>query len=366
VFAHWGITKDLWSYNGQDNYYQLYNKSRVYLLDAKYLPSDPEYYRFGSMQMTRGMIEEAGEFELACKNNLAASLGRWKNDVYNLPLKLLQTCNPAKNYLYKDYYLKHKQGNLESWKKFIQAFPSDNKRLPDGYLENLERTLSPNEKERLLYGNWEYDDDPAALIDYNKILDIFSNTHVPPGEKKITVDVARFGGDKVVIIEWDGWRGKVKSYQRQGLEVTTTYIEGSRMRMGVGKSDIIVDEDGVGGGIVDFYGCQGFQNGSRAIANPDGGYQENFDNLKSQCYFRLAERINKNGLYLQCDSEETKKLIIEELEQVKQKHVDSDMKKGVIKKEDVKAIIGRSPDFSDAIMMREFFELTPKTVWEWA
>ena len=104
VFGHWGIQKNHWHYNGQDSFYELYNGSRVYLLDAKYLPSDPLYMRFGSMQMTRGMIEEAGEFEEAAKNNLSASVGRWKNDEYDLTAKLLRTCNPSKNYLYRDYY----------------------------------------------------------------------------------------------------------------------------------------------------------------------------------------------------------------------------------------------------------------------
>lgn len=50
------------------------------------------------------------------------------------------------------------------------------------------------------------------------------------------------------------------------------------------------------------------------------------------------------------------------MEQVKQKALDSDMKKGVMPKDKVKELIGRSPDFSDTIMMREFFELKPKRV----
>ena len=112
VFDNWGITENYWTFNGQDNFYQLSNGSKVYLLEATYLPSDPEYYRFGSMQMTRGMIEEAGELETAAKNNLSASIGRWKNEEYGINGKILQTCNPAKNYLYKDYYKPFKKGDL--------------------------------------------------------------------------------------------------------------------------------------------------------------------------------------------------------------------------------------------------------------
>lgn len=369
VFKNWGLNDKYYKYNGQDSFFELHNKSVVYLVDATFVPSDPLYERFGSRQMTRGWIEEAGEFEEACKNNLAASIGRWKNNDYSLTAKLLQTCNPSKNYLYREYYRKFKEGRLEQWKAFVQALPQDNHMLQDGYLLNLERSLNQVQRERLLLGNWEIDDDESALIAYDKITDIFTNTHVQEGPKSITCDVARLGGDRIVIIEWSGWRGRVKAYKKQGLDVTANLLEASRMRMNIGKSDILVDEDGVGGGIVDFYKCKGFVNNSSPIGNPEGKRDEkgnlipeNFDNLKSQCYYRLANRINSNGLYLECDHD-LKELIIEELEQVKQKRLDSDMKKGVVPKDKIKEILGRSPDFADTLMMREYFDLKPRRVY---
>ena len=87
---------------------------------------------------------------------------------------------------------------------------------------------------------------------------------------------------------------------------------------------------------------------------------ENFDNLKSQCYFRLADLVNHNKMYLECEDESIKDLIIEELEQIKQKNMDSDLKKGVIPKDKIKEVLGRSPDFADTIMMRMWFELRIK------
>lgn len=367
VFTHWGLTSAYYNFNGSDNYFQLHNGSRVYLIEAKYLPADPLFTRFGSMQMTRGWIEEAGEFEEAAKNNLAASIGRWKNDVYKLAPKLLQTCNPSKNYLYREYYKKHRDGTLEPWKRFIQALPTDNKKLPDGYLENLRRTLSKNEKERLLNGNWEYDDDPATLINYDNIINTFSNSHVEGGRQCITSDIARLGGDRIVKIDWDGFRGSVTAWKREPLDVTGQKIEDARIRLKIGKSDVLVDEDGVGGGIVDFMKYKGFINNSSPVPHPKSPQRdrqgnpvkENFDNYKSQCGFHMAYRINENGLYLQCP-DEYKDLIIEEMEQVKQKNLDSDLKKGLVPKDKIKEIIGRSPDFWDTILMRESFELQPR------
>jgi hypothetical protein len=239
--------------------------------------------------MTRGMIEEAGEFMEAAKNNLAASIGRWKNDKYNLPGKLLQTCNPSKNYLYREYYRKFKDGVLEVWKKFVQALPADNKMLPAGYLESLERSLSKNERERLLKGNWEFDDDPSVLIDYEKILDCFTNTHAPRGRKCITADLARLGGDRIVACEWDGFVANISWWSRELLPVSGARLEAMRVKMQVGKSDVLVDEDGVGGGVVDYEKFKGFVNNSSPLPSPQGQLdakgnpiKENFDNLKSQ------------------------------------------------------------------------------------
>jgi phage terminase large subunit len=87
---------------------------------------------------------------------------------------------------------------------------------------------------------------------------------------------------------------------------------------------------------------------------------ENYTNLKSQCYFRLAERINKGGLFIDCDDIEIKQAVIQELEQVKQYNMDKDGKRQVLPKDKVKELIGRSPDFADTLMMREWFELAPK------
>lgn len=367
VFASWGLKQDKYAtFNGQDNFYQCYNGSKILLLEAAYMPSDPLYERFGSMEFTRGWIEEAGEFEVAAKNNLAASIGRWKNDEYSLVRKLLQTGNPSKNYTYRDYFIPFENGTLKPHQRFIQAFIQDNKMIDKGYLEQLQQSLSKNEKIRLLDGNWRYDDDPAALIQYDKILDCFTNTHVPHGPGKITSDIARLGGDKIVIIEWSGWRGKVRYFSKQTLEKTGAIIEASRYRMGIGHSDVLIDEDGIGSGIKDYEKFVGFRNNARPLPAPDPEYDakgkpipENFDMLKSQCYFKLAERINKNGIYLECETEEVKQWIIEELEQIKQKALDSDLKKGVMPKDKVKELIGRSPDFSDTIMMREYFDLKP-------
>jgi hypothetical protein len=360
VFQSWGLGSQYYNFNGTDNYYTLYNGSKVFLLEAKYLPSDPLYMRFGSMQMTRGMIEEAGEFEYEAKQNLHASIGRWKNDKYKLVGKILQTCNPSKNYLYKEYYKKFKTNELESYKAFIQALPEDNKMLDAGYLENLNRVLSKNAKERLLKGNWEYDDDPDALCDYEKILGLFQNNHVQkPNKKYLVADIARFGSDKAVIGVWDG----DVLIELQIFEVSKTTqiqscIEALRVKHQIPKDQCIADEDGVGGGVVDSCGILGFVNNSKAFDNTVNGVKTNYFNLQSQCGFKLAEKIQNSSIYIEADiSEKTKEEIVEELEQLKTFNTDVDGKLRILPKEQIKQNIGRSPDFRDMLLMKQYFDV---------
>lgn len=352
------VPQSMYKFNGQDNFYTCYNGSRVYLLAAKYLPSDPEYQRFGSMQMTGGWIEEAGEFETEAKRNLQISVGRWKNDTYGIPGKLLQTCNPSKNYLYREYYKPYKDGTLPAHCRFIQAFPEDNKMLDSGYLESLHRTLSGAQKRRLLFGDWEYDGDPAALIEYDNIINLWNNDHVPrTGQKYITADIAGQGSDCFVILVWDGWvvidcEMIAKS---DGAQIVQA-IQRHRMRHAVKPANVVFDADGIGGGVTGHIpGAKSFVNGAKQMRYK--GKEENYINLKTQCYFHLAEQINAGACYWACEMPEgAKDNLIEELEQVKRDTV-TDGKLRLVSKEQVKKVIGRSPDLSDALMMRVFFEL---------
>jgi phage terminase large subunit len=360
VFKHWGISQNHYNYNGQDNIFNLYNGSKVYLLEGRYLPSDPQYMRFGSMQMTRGAIEEAGEFDIDAKDNLSASIGRWKNKEYGLPGKLLQTCNPAKNYLYRDYYKKDKAGELEFNKKFIQALPEDNKMLQPGYLEHLYRTLKGNARERLLYGNWEYDNDPSTLCEYENILAMFTNV-IQEGKKYITADIARMGSDKAIIAIWEGWT--VIEFVIFEISKTTEIqnaINALRVKHNIPAHHCIADEDGVGGGVVDNLGIKGFVNNSRPIEQYTnrGKIVPNYMNLQSQCCYGLAEQINSYSIAIHADvSESHKQEIIEEMEQLKSYDTDKDGKLRVLPKEQIKQNIGRSPDWRDTLMMRYYYEL---------
>lgn len=360
-FADWGLRlSDYAKYNGQDNYYQMTNGSRVYLIDAKYMPGDKEYMRFGSMQMTRGWIEEAGELEEAAKQNLSATVGRMLNDKYKLVPKILQTCNPSKNYLYRDYKA-WKEGKLEPYKKFIRALVTDNKSISPAYVENLYKVLSPTQKKRLIDGEWEYDDDPLVMMEYNKILELFTNEFILPSPNKyMTCDIAYEGSDIFVVGIWDGLVLK-KIYAKDKISEVAVpkWIQELRLKHAIPLSHVLYDADGIKKFVKQsaesgtLYGATEFHNGGKPV---DVGYY----NLKTECYYKLAELVNGNKIFIA--ESDYRKQIIEELEQIRKRENDDDKKLKIESKEDLKLRLGRSPDFADMLMMRMKFELKPSTV----
>ena len=217
-----------------------------------------------------------------------------------------------------------------------------------------------------MFGNWEYDDDPSILIEYDAIIDMFTNTTEDSEERFMSVDVARYGQDKTVFMFWKGWEVyKIKVFTKQGVDVTSNKLKEFAKDEQIPFSHIIVDEDGVGGGVVDTVkGVKGFINNSRQIVSREqelNNININYQNLKAQCYYLLADKINTHKIAVRTDDESIKELLTEELEYVKSKDVDNDGKLKIIGKDEVKEAIGRSPDYSDALMMRIYFELLPQS-----
>jgi phage terminase large subunit len=358
-----------WKYNGQDHFIQFTNGSRIDLLDLKYLPSDPLYERYGSTEYTGGWIEEGGEVNFGAYDTLRSRIGRHLNDHYGILGKLLVTLNPKKNWCHQVFWKPFKAGILGGAVKFLQALVTDNPFIDSGYIQKLHAIKDKVRKQRLLFGNFDYDDDDNALMDYDAITDVFSNTFVATGEKYITADIARFGKDKTTIGVWDGWRCfEIHTLEKKKVTEVAEYIRTLALKHQIPMSRVICDEDGVGGGVVDILNCKGFVNNSSALVNLEASVEtyknheppkENYRNLRSQCYFHLADQVNNRLVYIQTEDEDLKEKIIEELEQVKRKDPENDETKlQVVSREEMFQMLGRSPDYASFIMMRKYFDLS--------
>ena len=350
VCQEWNIKADKhYNFNAGSNIIKFYNGSEIILKDLFLYPSDRNFDNLGSLEITAAFIDEANQITEKAKN-IVSSRMRYKLDKYDLIPKLLMTCNPAKNWVYTQYYKPSKEGVQKPYRQFIQSLVDDNQFISKHYKKQL-LTLDELSKQRLLFGNWEYDATNDNLIEYDAILNLFNQTGIN-GDKYISCDVARFGSDKTVIVYWEGLHiKKIRSILKSAVNEVVDEIRLLQQQNNVRLTNIIVDEDGVGGGVKDYMRCRGFVNNSRALKG------ENYQNLKTQCYYKLADLINTAQIGIDCPDVNVKNFIIEELEQVRTKDADKDNKLQILPKDTIKDIIGRSPDYADALAMRMFFEL---------
>ena len=340
-----------YTYNGQSNTITFKNKSEIILKDLQFQPSDPNFDSLGGLELTAVFVDEAAQISQLAYNILKSRI-RFKLDQYTLVPKILMTTNPGQVWLKKVFYLPYIQDQLPNNMAFVPALPLDNPHLPASYIEML-KSLPPAQRKRLLEGDWNYMDESDNLFDFDSISNsVFTNVPQPTDKKYISVDVARFGSDRSVAVVWSGLVVlEIYIYTKLSTVELSSEIKELIGKYGVHPSNVIVDSDGVGGGVADQIRGTNFVNNSSPLHN------QNFSNLKSQCYVKLSELFKEGKISLNILEPSITDELTQELLAVKLKDVDKDNKVAVQSKDDMKKVLGKSPDLSDALMMRMYYEI---------
>lgn len=350
-----GVKKDIhYNYKEQAGEIHFKNESVILLRDLAYKPSDPEFDDLGSLEVCGIFCDEIAQIRKKAWDVLQTRI-RYKLEEFNIKPKIFGSLNPSKNWVYTYFYKPYRDGTLLNNKRFIRALPTDNPYLPQSYLDIL-NNLPKSERSRLYLGLWEATDD-NQLCEQDAIQAIWDNTWVKDNGMYITGDIARQGSDKAVIGVWKGLRlNKVIMFDKSKFQLLESTIKELKNEYKVSNNNIILDEDGVGGFLVDALGVKGFVNNSSPL------FGENYQNLKTQCYYRLSQIINDKLLHIEEDvlDDTNKAILIEELEQIKSMPSE-DSKLRILSKSEVKNNIGRSPDISDMLMMRMYYELDNTT-----
>ena len=227
-------------------------------------------------------------------------------------------------------------------------------------IEQAQKDLSPQEF-KMLYLAEDIESD-AMLISYDDIDNVFTNDFVIGGSKYITADVALMGSDKFVAFTWEGLKvthidviGKCEAPEVEGK------LKDIATKHKVPRSNIIYDADGVGAFLSGYLkGATAFHGGAAAI-KPTQKTNINYKNLKSQCGYKLSEKIRRNEINVSCVLEiEQESDIKQELECLQAFHPDDEGKLQILPKKEVKEMIGRSPDYLDNFLMRMMPIVKPK------
>jgi hypothetical protein len=340
-----------YSFNGQSNVMTFTNGSEIVFKDLAYSPSDPQFDSLGSLEISAAFIDEAAQINSLAFSIIKSRL-RYKLNEYDFIPKVLLTCNPSNNWLKKDFYLPSINGTIEDNKIFIPSLPLDNPHLPKSYIEML-KELPPQQRKRLLEGDWDYLDETDALFKFDEISNcVFRTAPIDTDKRYLTVDVARFGSDRSVVFVWVGMTViECYVYTKLSTVELSSEIKGLMEKYKIHPGQVIVDSDGVGGGVADQLRGVNFVNNSRPL------HEQNFSNLKSQCYVKLAELFKEGQISINLLEPATVDELTQELLAVKLKDVDKDNKVAVQSKDEMKRMLGKSPDLSDALMMRMLPEI---------
>lgn len=346
--------KHLWKYY-DSSHIEFKNGSQIILKDLFSYPSDRDFNSLGSLEITGAFIDEVAQITRKAKEVVRSRI-RYRLDEYGLYPKMLLTCNPTKGWPLHDFYRPYIQNELREDKKFIQALLADNPHASASYRETLEGLEDITLRNRLLYGNWEYENDDNGLIEPDAISDLFSNRFIEDLYNQdvkyyLTADIALHGSDRFVLGVWRGMTlEKIFSIEKiDGGEIVTKLKE-LTARYKIAPHRVIYDADGVGGYLKGYFpAALSFVANSRAT-------KENYANLKAQCSFHLAKMINERAIYIKDTTFRSE--IETELPMIRRKTKLSDSKLAVVSKEDIKIVLGRSPDYADMIMMRMYPEVT--------
>lgn len=217
----------------------------------------------------------------------------------------------------------------------------------------------------------EYVENAGALFRYTSLVDMFTNTITKDPERYHIVDIADDGSDKTTSSLWEGLEiYEVEEFSRLNTEGIINMIREKNAQHRVPYSQTAVDAIGVGAGVASsslLDGIIGYKSSYAALKTdldptrlPNVHYLKNaalvsdYANLRSQCVFTLAALVNEHQVACRVQDTTIKEHIIEELA-LYQDASKGDGKRMATPKDDIKALLGRSPDISDTLLMRMYF-----------
>jgi len=351
VCKYYKICRTEWNYNGQDSFIEFSNGSRIDFLDLRYLPSDPLFERYGSIEYTSGWIEEGGEVHFDAFDTLKSRINRHMNDEYGIIGKIFITCNPKKNWMYHGFYKPWKFGNLAANRAFIQALVGDNIFRAKDAIKKLHEIENEAKKQRLLFGNWDYDDDPEQLINFLWIEEAFE-VELIPGKRIMSVDVARYGDDSTTFGHGSGnVFEEIEAFQKLSITNTANKTMQRINDRVIDADNVGIDAVGLGAGVVDILDDKGFMtkeiiSGEKAMDHPKLK-KYSFTNLRSQMWWVAREMLRNKEVRLDKGARAAK--LLEDLTAPRYE-IRGDKQIKVESKDEIKKRIGRSTDYGDAFV----------------
>lgn len=256
---------------------------------------------------------------------------------------------------------------------FVEAKLADNFQLMRSdptYLANL-ASQSEEQRARDLEGNWKFRSVGDDMIKMQQLLDFFENAHqIGDNVRRASCDVAFEGGDRLVMWLWVGNHIQDLYTCRFDSKKAVEVVKAKLHEWGVMEENFTYDLNGIGQAFKGFFPKAKPFNNAAAVSQD---FKYIYANLKSQAAYMFADNvndlrisINQNLLELRFSGKgyENKKLsdiLMTERKAIRRAKGREDKGFQLTSKAEMISMIGHSPDFIEALLMREIFNIERKT-----
>lgn len=297
----------------------------------------------------------------------------------------------------EEVYEKCKEDIMKHWKPAFEEFGTpaelsiksvafvigrleDNKKLMKSNPEYLANLMNQDEEQqsRDLDGNWKFRSAGDDLIKMDDMMNFYDNSYQCTDDDTLymTIDVALQGGDNCVMWLWQGKHIKDVYVCRYDSKTLENVVKAQMMEWGVEEENVTYDFQGIGqileGHMPD---AIKFTNQAAPIAPSEkeqDGYKKLYKDLKAQCAVMLYKALRDEELSIDnhlldrvfdghgYGKTKLRDILMRERKCIRRTKESTGKAFQLINKDDMKKIIGHSPDFFESLLFRFIFDLRLK------
>lgn len=256
---------------------------------------------------------------------------------------------------------------------FVEAKLTDNIQLlrsDPTYLANL-AGQSEEQRSRDLDGNWKFRSAGDDMIKMQHMLDFYDNAHqVGDGVRRVSCDVALEGGDSLIMWLWIGNHMQDVFQCKLDSEATVITVRAKLREWGVMEENFAYDVNGLGQLFKGFFKSAVPFNNQEA---PDAQFKFIYGNLKSQAAYMFADDLKNGNISINPDLLDQRfsgknytnmrlsDVLMKERKAIRQDEKKRDKGFFLIQKATMKQLVGHSPDWIEAALIKKVFDIKKTT-----
>lgn len=264
---------------------------------------------------------------------------------------------------------------------FVEGKLEDNHKLMDADPTYLARLANQDEeqKSRDLDGNWKFRSAGDDLIKMDDMIHLYENAYQCEERDTLfaTADVALQGGDNAVMWLWKGNHIKDVYVCRFDSKTYINVVNAKLKEWGVEEQNFAYDFQGIGQILEGhFPNAVKFINQAAPIAMSKSeidGVKKLYKDLKSQCAVMLYKQIRDGELSIDSHlldrtfdghgygKTKLREILMRERKCIRRTADSTGKAFQIITKNDMKKIVGHSPDFFESLLFRQVFNLKRRT-----